>query len=145
MRMAEKIQILLVLGITKTVNPLVFIIHICSVCVLHVCYGTIHLLIQSVSQKLPLPSQSNQTLGLVQQVPTVISCPSSSPHLHCWDSTLHCLSSGQLLLLSHWFPCLHPLPTILQPNIFIRSCYPVDLWWDPRNMHFIFFIYYEDI
>lgn len=79
MRIAEETQILLVLGITKTVNPLVFIIHICSVHISHVCYGTIHLLIHSVSQKLPSPSQSNQTLSLVQQVPTAISRPPLLP------------------------------------------------------------------
>lgn len=67
MILTEETQVFLVLGITETVNLLVFIIHIHSFSVSHVSNDTIHLVIHSVSQTSPSPSLSlsNQALGLV--------------------------------------------------------------------------------
>lgn len=54
MILTEETQILLLLGIAETANPLVLIVHVCSFCVSHFGNGTIHSLIQSLKHHLQL-------------------------------------------------------------------------------------------
>lgn len=125
----------------------------CS-CLLLLCFPSQerhHSFIQSVSQSLKSHLQFHLH-HLIRRRVCLINWkkmhlqPTSSPHLHCWTSTLHCLSFGQLLWLSRWFPCFLPIfhhPLIQFLHLILLPSNPNSVEVRPRvyAFYFIFLIY----